>query len=158
MGGPSVPSYVAGVSLALAVPTGLDSHSLAHLPLRPQPLTAQHSHGPVSVSETQGHHKKEPRIRVSATHVCPLPVEPRLTVCVCRCVCVSVVVSVCVCLSGCVCGCECGCVCVVGERQLLEPTVGEANQPHPGVISPLKSTPVFSTISSSVFACLVKIE
>ena len=65
---------------------------------------------------------------------------------VCECVCVGV------------CGCECGCVCVVGERQLLEPTVGEANQPHPGVISPLKSTPVFSTISSSVFACLVKIE
>ena len=129
---------MAGVSLALAIPTGLDSRSLAHLPLRPQPLTAQHSHGLVSVLETQGRHNKEPQTWVSATHVCSLPVQPRLTVCLS--------VGVCV------------CVCVVGERQLLKPTVGKANQSHPGVISPLESTPVISAISSSVFAFLIKIE
>ena len=79
---------MAGVSLALAIPTGLDSRSLAHLPLTPQPLTAQHSHGLVSVLETQVRHNKEPQTQVSATHACSLPVQPGLTVCV------SVVVSV----------------------------------------------------------------
>ena len=74
-----------------------------------------------------------------------MSVGGRVCLSVCRgCVCLSVGV--------------CVCVYVVGERQLLEPTVGKANQSHPGVISPLESTPVFSTISSSVFACLVKIE
>ena len=65
---------MAGVSLALAIPTGLDSRSLAHLPLTPQPLTAQHSHGLVSVLETQVRHNKEPQTQVSATHACSLPV------------------------------------------------------------------------------------
>ena len=57
---------MAGVSLALASPTGLDSHSLAHLPPK---TTAPHSHGLASVLETQGCHNKEPQTRVSATHI-----------------------------------------------------------------------------------------
>ena len=56
-----------------------------------------------------------------------MSVGGRVCLSVCRgCVCLSVGV--------------CVCVYVVGERQLLEPTVGKANQSHPGVISPLEST------------------
>ena len=155
MGGPSIPSYSCGVFLALDSPTGPDSHSLAQLPLRPQPLTAQHSHGLASVLETQGLHNKEPRLG-SQQHTFVLSRRIQGSLCVCVRVCVSV--GVCVCVSVCLSVGVCVCVYVVGERQLLEPTVGKANQSHPGVISPLESTPVFSTISSSVFACLVKIE
>ena len=53
-------------------------------------------------------------------------------------------VSVCMSVRVCVCVCVCVRVCARvhcgGRRQLLEPTVGKANQSHPGVNSPLEST------------------
>ena len=109
MGGPSIPSYSCGVFLALDIPTGPDSHRLAHLPLRPQPLTAQHSHGLASVLETQGLHNKEPRLG-SQQHTFVLSRWIQGSLCVVSgCVCLSGGVSVClsvggvsVCLLGCV--------------------------------------------------------
>ena len=63
-----------------------------------------------------------------------------MSVRVCVCVCVSVRVCVCVCLCVCVCARARARVHCKGRRQLLDPTVGKANQSHPGVISPLEST------------------